>query len=153
MKSVVFFLLISLFVTAVSPLAVAALMLNPVDLKTAQLYTDLTDPVNCFLTIPSDVGYIVDPAPPIGVDTLLDQGDGLDWISVYNLSPLMNTFDPIATITLTGPEFFGLESLAGDLTLWDETATTPLSIIPIVPEPATVSLLAIGGLTFLRKRK
>ena len=152
MRNLLSLLFITLCLNVFCPWARAALMLNKVDLKTAELVTDSTDPFfGCFLSISSELDYIVDPGTPISIDPPLDLGDGLDWIYVYNTNPLQVPVNPLATITLMGIEVFALDDYY-TLTLWDETLETQLGSLGIsVPEPAMLSLMALGGLA-LRKR-
>ena len=151
MKKVLSVLIITFCITGISPLANAALALNMENLDTATVLTDTVSPVSCYLSIPSHIDYIIDPAPPISI-YFDGELDGLDWIYITNANPLI---DPpagiLATLTLTGPEMF---AIAGpyELNLWDETATSNLGTLTIVPEPATLMLLGLGGL-LIRKRK
>jgi len=146
--------IIAFCMITISPLANAGLGMNFEDIKTASIVSDAAHMVSCYLSIPSDIDRIIQPSPPISVH-FYEESDGLDWYYVYYTNPLA---DPVAgtlaTVTLTGPEFFSMDPLiVGELTVWDETGTTPLVMTPIaVPEPATLALMAAGMLV-LRRRK
>lgn len=142
------FLVIALCVLGISSLADAALTLNQIDLKTATVETDSSLALGFYLSIPSTIDYIIETAPPFEVGPIEDLGDGLDWIPVFSISP-EPPIGTLATFTLAGPEIFALGSY--ELNLWDDTATNNLSMITIVPEPATLVLLGLGGL-LVRKR-
>ena len=142
------FFVIALCVLGISSLADAALTLNQIDLKTATVETDSSLALGFYLSIPSTIDYIIETAPPFEVGPIEDLGDGLDWIPVFSISP-EPPIGTLATFTLAGPEIFAIGSY--ELNLWDDTATNNLSMITIVPEPATLVLLGLGGL-LIRKR-
>lgn len=148
---------LSILLSVVS-IASSAVTLTFVDTKTATVDIDALE-MNFFsawITIPIDVDRIISPTDSLVRPYVIDPpapSDGLDWIYL-SIAPTTDIFTPGPqfVIELTGPETFGLDSLAGDLTLWDDSGTTPLSVIPIVPEPATIILLGLSGL-MLPKRK
>lgn len=150
MKKVLSVLVITCVIVAISPLANAAINLTQLDSKTAAVLSDDGMPPGGFLSIPSTIDYIINPEPPIIVGPAEDWGDDLDWIPIINASPVPIPAGTILTLTLTGPEIFAIGPY--DLNLWDETATGLIGSISIVPEPATLGLLGLGGL-LIRKRK
>jgi hypothetical protein len=141
--------IIAFCIIGISPLANAALTLNQVNSKTATVETDSSLALGFYLSIPSTIDYSIETAPPFEVGPIEDLGDGLDWIPVFSISP-EPPVGTLATFTLAGPEIFALGSY--ELNLWDDTTANNLGTLTIVPEPATLMLLGLGGL-LIRKRK
>ena len=149
MKKVLSVLIITFCITGISSLANAALILTQVDAKTATVVGD-SQVTGFYLSIPSTIDYTIDPIPPLEIGPVEEPGDGLDWIPVFIASAELLPAGTLATLTLTGPEIFAIGSY--ELNLWDETATNNLGTLSIVPEPATLVMLGMGGL-LIRKRK
>ena len=94
---------------------------------------------------------------PYFVDALLDGPNNEFSVSLYEGTDIQGSFlgtisaqlDPTKPLTI-----FGLGMANGEQTGTEKTFVADLNEMSLtVPEPASISLLALGGLTILRRRK
>jgi hypothetical protein len=90
-------------------------------------------------------------SPPFGTFSVTDSDRDTDWIQPGDLNTYADwTYGPVASGGHNYYAWFN-DFYSGDLNTWPDGDVG--YVVAVIPEPATLSLLVLGGLSLLRRKR